>query len=256
MVARRTGLTTEQREQFERDGFVYYGLIVSGEELAAVRERIDLIGDGGTGVPSDLIRMEQAYLDGTLTGIAQREAVWQMLYLAEHDEVIHRLVRNPRILDAVETLLGPDLKYFSDQVIMKQARHGSRVNWHQDSPYWPIEPMNLVTCWLALDDATLENGCMCFVPGTHREGLKSHVTNDMRTMKVEGVDTSKTVAVPVPAGGCEFHHSLTLHATSENKTPHRRRAIAMTYMSAQSKDTRTPTKRYPLLRGREYPDAV
>ncbi len=83
--------------------------------------------------------------------------------------------------------------------------------------------MNLVTCWLALDDATLENGCMCFIPGSHRAGVKNHTQNDARTMKVEGVDLDKVIALPVPAGGCEFHHSLTLHATSENKTPYRRR---------------------------------
>jgi ectoine hydroxylase-related dioxygenase (phytanoyl-CoA dioxygenase family) len=116
--------------------------------------------------------------------------------------------------------------------------------------------MSLVTCWLALDNATTENGCMCFIPGSHREGLVTHTRNDQRTMKLEGVDPGKAVAVPVPAGGCEFHHSLTVHATSENKTPNRRRAIAMSYMSARSKDTRSPEKRYPLLRGQEYPGCV
>ena len=70
------------------------------------------------------------------------------------------------------------------------------------------------------------------------------------------VDESTMVAVPIPAGSCEFHHSLTVHATSENKTPYRRRAIAMSYMSARSKETRDAQKRYPLLRGQEYPDCV
>ncbi len=256
MTTSSPALSAEQQEQFARDGFLYYGPIISSEELATVRERIDVIADGATDVPDNLIRMEQAYLDGTLTGVARRDAVWQMLQLAEHDEVFKKLARTPRILDVVESLIGPDIKYYSDQVIMKQARHGSAVNWHQDSYYWPIEPKSLVTCWLALDDATLENGCMCFVPGTHREGLKDHAKNDQRTMKIEGVETNKMVAVPVAAGGCEFHHSLTLHSTSENKTPYRRRAIAMSYMSAQSKDTRNPDKRYPLLRGKEYPGCV
>ncbi len=256
MVTEIRGLTEEQKSQFERDGFIYYGPIISAEELGAVRERIAAIASGDTSVPENLIRMEQAYLDGQLPGVERRDAVWQMLLLAEHDEVINRLVRNERILDAVESLLGPDIKYYSDQVLMKPAKHGSAVNWHQDSYYWPIEPMNLVTCWLALDDATLENGCMCFIPGSHQQGLWPHTRNDQRTMKLEGVDESKMVAVPVPAGGCEFHNSLTVHATSENKTPNRRRAIAMSYMSARSRDTRDPQKRYPLLRGQEYPGCV
>jgi ectoine hydroxylase-related dioxygenase (phytanoyl-CoA dioxygenase family) len=256
MVAGTIGLTAEQKGQFERDGFLANGPIISAEELAAVRARIDAIAAGGTAVPESNIRFEQAYLDGNLPGVERRDTVWQMLGLAQHDEVIHQLVRHPRILDAVASLLGPDVKYYSDQVLMKSAKHGSAVNWHQDSHYWPIEPMNLVTCWLALDDATRENGCMCFLPGSHREGIRSHERNDQRTMKVEGIDESKVVAVPVPAGGCEFHHSLTLHATSANTTPYRRRAIAMSYMSAHSKDTRNPDKRYPLLRGQEYPGCV
>ena len=256
MIAPTRGLSTEQKEQFERDGFIAYGPIISADELNAVRERIDAIADGNSSVPGSQIRMEQAYLDGTLTGVARRDAVWQMVGLANVDHVIARLVRNPRILDAVESLLGPDIKYYSDQELMKPAKHGSAVNWHQDSYYWPIEPMNLVTCWLALDDATLENGCMCFIPGSHQQGLWPHTRNDQRTMKLEGVDESTMVAVPIPAGGCEFHHSLTVHATSENKTPYRRRAIAMSYMSARSKDTRDAQKRYPLLRGQEYPGCV
>jgi phytanoyl-CoA hydroxylase len=254
--AQAGGLTEEQKVQFERDGFLHYGPIISAAELEAVRQAIDAIAGGGTGVPESQIRLEQAYLDGTLPGVERRDAVWQMINLAEHDQVIHHLVRNERILDAVAALLGPDLKYYADQVLMKSARHGSAVNWHQDSHYWPIEPMNLVTCWLALDDATTENGCMCFIPGSHRDGVKTHTRHDQRTKKVEGVDLDRVVPVPVPAGGCEFHHSLTLHATSENKSPNRRRAIAMVYMSARSKNLRDPQRRYPLLRGQEYPGCV
>jgi len=256
MVAQSKGLTAEQKELFERDGFLAYGPIISDEELEEVRARIEAIADGATNVPEDHIRLELDYLEGKLPGVRRRDAVWQMVGLAKHDGIITNLVRHPRILDVVQSLLGPDIKYYSDQVLMKPARHGSAVNWHQDSYYWPIEPTNLVTCWLALDDATLENGCMCFIPGSHREGVREHTRNDQRTMKVEDVDTSKMVPVPLPAGGCEFHHSLTLHATSENKTPYRRRAIAMSYMSARSKDPEHPERRYPLLRGQEYPGCV
>lgn len=256
MVAQSTELTAEQKEQFERDGFLVYGPIITADELETVRARIDAIANGETGVPESQIRLEQDYLDGKLPGVQRRDAVWQMLGLANYDDVISRIVRHPRILDAIASLLGPDIKYFSDQILMKPARHGSAVNWHQDSYYWSIEPQHLVTCWLALDDATLENGCMCFIPGTHRDGVIEHTRNDQRTMKIEGVDQSKMVAAPVPAGGCEFHHSLVLHATSQNKTPYRRRAIAMTYMSARSKDARNPDRRYPLLRGQEYPGCV
>src|SRR5919198_721968 len=112
MVAQTKGLTAEQKELFERDGFLAYGLIISGEELEEVRARIEAIADGATNVPEDHIRLELDYLEGKLPGVRRRDAVWQMLGLAKHDSVITKLVRHPRILDVVQSLLGPDIKYF------------------------------------------------------------------------------------------------------------------------------------------------
>ena len=86
---------------------------------------VEVDADGATDVPEDQIRLELDYLEGKLPGVRRRDAVWQMVGLADHDGVINKLVRHPRILDVVQSLLGPDIKYFSDQVLMKPARQSA-----------------------------------------------------------------------------------------------------------------------------------
>lgn len=251
MTKQTNGLTADQKERFAQNGFLAYGPILSVEESQTMGAHIDAIADGK--VPENCIRIDPDHLAGKLPGVPRHDVWWQMVGLAQFDDAINNLTRNPCILDIMESLIGPDIKLFRDQVLIKPAfRPGSAGAWHQDAYYWSIEPMNLVTCWLALDAATLENGCLCFIPGTHREGLKEHKRQDHYTEQVTDLDTSRMVVVPVPIGGCEFHHSLVLHGTGENNTPFRRRAIVMTYMSARNKDLKRPTHRYPLLRGQEY----
>ena len=122
---------------------------------------------------------------------------------------------------------------YGDQLFMKSPVTGTAQPWHQDSASWrDIFPMDLVTAWTAIDDATLDNGCLRFVPGTHRWGMLS---GQRLSHFIDDLETERWPAVPVPvrAGGISFHHSLTLH-TSKNTSPTRRRAYAIHYMRASS----------------------
>ena len=96
--------------------------------------------------------------------------------------------RNPKVLDIVESLLGPDIKLYQDQLFMKPPKVGSRQRYHQDTPLgFHIDPPDMVTCWAALDDSTLENGCLRMVPGTHRSGiLEKSVWEGYERRAVEG----------------------------------------------------------------------
>jgi phytanoyl-CoA hydroxylase len=145
-------------------------------------------------------------------------------------------------------------------MLLKPPFHGSAKPYHQDSPYWPIDPPALVTCWMALDDATTTNGCMRFLPGSHRLGMLPHYHLEETHLVPEGYeafDTSQEVAVELKAGSCTFHHSLALHETSPNRSPYPRRAMTWAYMSAQSRYTGpAPQPEFPLIRGRAYPDCV
>ena len=160
----------------------------------------------------------------------------------------------------VEALLGPDIKFFGDQMLLTPPFHGSAKPYHQDSAYWTIDPPALVTCWIALDDSTIENGCMRFLPGSHRWGVVPHRHLDpvhWVPEELEAMDLSREVCVELKAGGATFHHSATLHQSLPNTTPYPRRGHTLAYMSAQSRYTgKPPQPEYPLVRGREYAGCV
>ena len=100
------------------------------------------------------------------------DSLRKMSHLAFYDEGFENHARNPKILDAIESLLGPDIKLYQDQLFMKPPRIGSRQGYHQDMPLgFYIDPPDMVTCWAALTDSTIKNGCVWMLPGTHKFGI-------------------------------------------------------------------------------------
>jgi ectoine hydroxylase-related dioxygenase (phytanoyl-CoA dioxygenase family) len=252
-------LTAEQKASYERDGFLIYGPILTPEELGLLRERIDALASGeGDEAQNVRVRLEAEAQQGGLQEVSRRDQVFQILGATRADPVIFRHAANPKILDIVQELLeSSDIKFYADQTIMKPAYHGSPVSWHQDSAYWTnVEPPGLVSCWVALDDVTLENGCMMMIPGSHKLGLIEHRRDTF--LHAQGLDLSKAVPVLMKAGSCSFHHSLTVHGSGSNQTPYRRRGLVTSYMRADTKWVGDPEKnpQFPLLRGREYPGCV
>ena len=109
---------------------------------------------------------------------------------------------------------------------------------HQDSPYWPIEPMELCSCWFPLDNATLENGCMAVIAGAHRHGALPHIeVRDDYVVDPDHFNPDDMATLPMQAGDGLFFHSLLPHYTAPNRSDTWRRAIALSYMSAQSRYT-------------------
>lgn len=140
---------------------------------------------------------------------------------------------NPQILDIVESLIEPDIKLFGSQCFMKPPG-GIEKPYHQDSACFAIEPRELVTCWTALDDATIDNGCQWVVPGSHQIGLLDHDqpwhVGDRVDMQVrdEQIDYTREVSNELKAGSCSFHHSMLLHRSGPNQTQSSRRGLAVT----------------------------
>jgi phytanoyl-CoA hydroxylase len=182
---------------------------------------------------------------------------------ANIDPVLGAHSRRESTLDCVESLLGPDIKFFSDQFFIKPPG-GIEKTYHQDSPYFTIEPMALVTAWAALDDATVTNGCLYIVPGSHRNGALDHseawLVGDRTNMRIPDreIDRSKEHPVLLKAGDVSFHHSLILHRSGPNTSSQFRRGYAVHYMSARSRWTGDPAEKpgYPLLRGKEFEHCV
>lgn len=226
---------------FERDGFVNAGRVLDDDLLQRLSDRIDAMADGVVTTGAKL--RDEANVGNN---VARRDRVWQILDAHRTDDVIAEVCHHDAILDRAEALIGEPIRLYSDQILMKPAHHGSVVPWHQDYPYWRFDRPALATCWLAVDDATVENGCMRLIPGSHTRGPLP-TRKDLRLADQEGVDESQQVCVELPAGHCLFHHCLTLHATSANTSPNRRRAIAITYMPADLKWTG------PAEHARDYP---
>src|SRR5262249_23509350 len=156
----------------------------------------------------------------------------KMTHLSYFDELFHAAAMNPRVVDVIEDLLGPDLKLYTDQLMMKPPMVGSQLNWHQDSAAWMFfVPHDHITCWIALDDSTVENGCMRVIRGSHKYGIIAHKHLDGFLTEEE---LANEVAIPLPSGSCMFHHSLTLHGSHANLTPLRRRGLAIHYLRADT----------------------
>jgi phytanoyl-CoA hydroxylase len=254
-------ITTEQVARFREDGFLIYGPILPPEALKTLQQRVDALASGeGPAAEKVAVRLEAEAQGGGLQGVARRDQVWQIMGATQHDEEIRKHACDPQILEIVAALLGTEeIKLFTDQILMKPAFHGSPVSWHQDSGYWrTIDPPALVSCWTALDPATEENGCVRMIPGSHRHGVLPHERAEDGFLHVQGVDLTTAVPVLLPAGGCSFHHSCTVHGSGPNRTPHRRRGLVTSYMRADSRWLGDPAQepRFPLLRGREHVDDV
>ena len=135
----------------------------------------------------------------------------------------HDLLWNPAFLMPASQLLGGAVRFWHDQLFCKPARHGGVVAWHQDYSYWTrTQPMAHLSCWIGLDDSTRENGCLNYVPGSHRWDLLpiTGLANDMHAIESALSAPQRTQFNPAPIelkpGECSFHHPLMIHGSYEN----------------------------------------
>jgi ectoine hydroxylase-related dioxygenase (phytanoyl-CoA dioxygenase family) len=146
----------------------------------------------------------------------------------------HDLLWNPAFLVPAAQLLGGAVRFWHDQIFYKPAHHGGVVAWHQDYSYWTrTQPLAHLSCWIGLDDSTRENGCVQYVPGSHRWNLLpiTGLANDMdaiqRVLSDEQRRQFKPVAIELEKGEASFHHPLMVHGSYENRTGRPRRAAVI-----------------------------
>lgn len=148
---------------------------------------------------------------------------------------LHDVLWNPAFVMAASQLLGDQpVRFWHDQLFYKPAHHGGVVAWHQDYSYWTrTVPMQHLTCWTGLDDATVENGCMYYVPGSHHWGLldKPELAGDMKGilawLSPEQKEQFKPVPIEMEKGYGTFHHPLLVHGSYENRSARPRRAFVL-----------------------------
>jgi hypothetical protein len=143
----------------------------------------------------------------------------------------HDVLWSPAFLMAASQLLDGAVRFWHDQLFCKPAHHGGVVAWHQDYSYWTrTQPMQHLTCWMALDDSTTENGCLYYVPGSHRwnllpvTGLAGNMDEIRTVLTPEQLEQFHPVPIELKRGQCTFHHPLTVHGSYENRSERPRRA--------------------------------
>jgi ectoine hydroxylase-related dioxygenase (phytanoyl-CoA dioxygenase family) len=177
-------------------------------------------------------------------------------FLHKYDDLVLSICKSSLILDVVEDLLGPDIKLYTDQLFLKPPVHGGAQDWHQDSATWTFfAPHDHLTVWIAIDEATVENGCLQYIPGSHKLGYVDPKHTKALVAQLE----EPAVAVPRKPGYAVLHHSLTLHSSGPNRTPQRRRGLAIHYIRSSTRYIPIEGD-YPgpflLMRGREIPGRV
>ncbi len=143
----------------------------------------------------------------------------------------HDVLWSSAFLAPASQLLGGPVRFWHDQLFCKPARHGGVVAWHQDYSYWTrTEPMSHLTCWIALDDSDRDNGCLYYVPGSHRwnllpiTGLTGNMDEIMTVLSPEQQQAFLPVPIELKRGQCTFHHPLMVHGSYANRSERPRRA--------------------------------
>lgn len=256
-------LSLEQVGSFRLKGFLTVDDVLTDDELEILAKRTDLIASGkAEHIPERCIQQEAVFRRGEREVDDQVLSVRKLHMLAAHDELMWQHATNTKIVDIIADLLDTDdIKLYSDQLFMKAPETGSAQPWHQDSASWrDIFPMDLVSAWTAIDDATPENGCLEFAVGTHRWGVLPRTTRGQLMEELE--DGSWPIQpAPLKRGSVSFHHSLTFHRSAANSSAQRRRGYATHYMRATSvkDETVTDVPKVPpfkQVRGRSFPGRV
>jgi ectoine hydroxylase-related dioxygenase (phytanoyl-CoA dioxygenase family) len=210
-------------------------------------------------------------IDAGLVAEAQRHVHWLIeknpgvrpeqlhAHLAWNDPFWVRLVSDERLLDIAQQFIGPDIALFATHYICKPPRTGQAVLWHQDGSYWPIDPMDVVTIWLAVTDSTPENGCMRVVPRTHnlkleevqeRKDVVSVLGSEISSDKV---DESKAVDVILKAGDVSIHHPNLIHGSEANLSDRWRMGLTIRYIPTTTRLLKPEMAAPFLLRGNAVP---
>jgi chlorinating enzyme len=172
---------------------------------------------------------------------------------------LDELIRHPRILDAVEDIIGPDILCWGTSFFIKERRDPSYVSWHQDSTYWGLEPPDIVTAWVAFTDSTAANGAMRVIPETHKLDQVLHRdTFAPKNLLSRGqeimvdVDARKAVMLELAAGEMSLHHVRLIHGSDPNPSDDRRIGFAIRYIPTHVRQVAGSHDSATLVRGKDH----
>jgi ectoine hydroxylase-related dioxygenase (phytanoyl-CoA dioxygenase family) len=225
----RYRLSDEQIAFFHENGYLAGVRILDDKQIAQLR------GELADFVDSDCTGRDLFYEYNSNESTDPSKVLFHALGAWRVSPGFHDVLWHPAFVVPASQLLGGAVRFWHDQLFVKPAKHGGVVAWHQDYSYWTrTQPMAHLTCWIGLDDATKDNGCVYYVPGSHRwellpitglagdmDAVRSVLSPDRQAM------FDRQVPVELKAGEATFHHPLTLHGSYENRTDGPRRATVV-----------------------------
>lgn len=223
-------ITPEQRHLLDARGFFVLPNVFAREDMDDLARRIE-----------DHQRRHQDALaaEGGTQGISRSNEITFTDHLAERDPAIRAFCERPEFVAITTQLLGPDIDLYWNQSVFKMPETPREFPWHQDDGYTPVTPSPYLTLWLALNDATEENGCISVLPGSWRRGLVPHTPSPLGLVCHDAGDPDQGVRVPVAAGSLAVFWSLTMHKSGPNVSDGPRKAYVIQYSQAGLRHAQT-----------------
>ena len=220
-------VTQTQIDQFDELGYFVVEDLYSPEELAELTRITDEAEDEAI---AELKRQaDERFL------ISENGAITFAGQLVRQKPEIRPFVKNEKILGICLDLIGPNVRMYHDQAVYKMTEKPRRFPWHQDNGYLFVEPQHYLTCWIALTDATIDNGCPQVAPGLHKDGTLAHYYVDTLGYECFEEPPTEPLVAEVKAGGAVFFSSLTPHLTGPNFTNSTRKAYIVQYASSDAR---------------------
>ena len=216
---------------FQEQGYLRYEGFFSASEMSELREALDLV------IAEKRERIRGAESGGRVS--EEYERVFnQMVNLWTDLPAAKAFAFHPELADAGRRLSGcRHVRIYHDHAMVKPPGQTSRAtNWHQDAPYWRMDPVGSFSAWIAVDDVDGDNGCLHFVPGSHRYGRQEPISLTVEgesiidRMHAQGFSVAEPVSMEMAAGGVTFHHGCTFHYAGPNRSGNPRRAFAIIYI--------------------------
>lgn len=224
-------LSDEQIREYQQDGLVFPVSVLSLAEVTTTRTA----------------------LEGLAVALGGHAEIGRLRHLQLFHRWVQDLVLHPRVLDAVEDVLGPDVLVHSSTMFWKRPHDPAHASWHQDGFYFGLSELNYVSAWLALSDSSADNGCMRVVRGSHRTGIVSHnrtliTPENIVSLEIAcQVKESEATDVTLQPGEMSLHHVAAVHGSNPNTSDRPRIGFAVRYVSPR---VRQQLDHYPLILAR------
>ena len=231
-VAGWNDVTDDHIAQFHEQGYlVLHNAFDAAEVQGALAGLLALLG--GEHPDFDGVMYEHAAAGVDVESLPPQEKqnyVRKFMWFVQHEARLHALAHHPALSSLVTRIMGETPVLFQDMALLKPPHFGREKPWHQDHAYFELPlQTTVVGVWIALDEATLDNGCMIVIPGTHQQGPVVHFKQRDWQICDTHVNNNGALAVPLAPGGCLLFHSLIHHGTPTNSSTLRRRAVQFHY---------------------------